>query len=89
MMECSTLIAALFFGMAAHYIFNLEYNPKARGVWLFLQEKVFQLSSDDKCGKHSPSCITHISGISCVHTKLNETLEMDYSEAAAAELEEL
>ena len=46
-------------------------------------------SLDDKCGKHSPSCITHISGISRVHTKLNETLEMDYSETAAAELEEV
>lgn len=35
-LECSTLIAALFFGMSAHYIFNLEYHSKVKGVWLFL-----------------------------------------------------
>ena len=73
MLECSTLSAALFFGMVAHYIFNLEYHSKVKGVWLFLQDKVFQLPSSDKGGKHSPSCIAHITGISRVHTKLCES----------------
>ena len=70
MLECCTLSAALFFGMVAHYIFNLEYHAKARGVWLFFQEKVFQLPSKEKGGKHSPSCIAHITGISRFHAKL-------------------
>ena len=30
MLECSTLIAVLFYYLAAHYIFNLSYHPKSK-----------------------------------------------------------
>ena len=87
MLECSTLIAALFFGMVAHYVFNLEYHSKVKGVWLFLQEKVFQLPTD-KNGKHSPSCIVHVTGISRVHAKMCESDAMECDEQIDQSLED-
>ena len=56
--------------MAAQYIFNLSYHPKAEDFWLFLQEKVFDLPSNDRgTMKLSPSTTT---GITHVFTTLKE-----------------
>ena len=65
MIECSNIAAAIFFCVAAHYIFNLTYNRKANDVWVFIQEKVLGLPS--KAGvRRSPSTISHFSGITRV-----------------------
>ena len=63
MLETSNLIAAVFYCVAAHYIYNLSYHKKAGDFWIFAQEKMLQLPS--KAGiKRSPSSVTHFSGIS-------------------------
>lgn len=70
MMETSTLISAIFFTIAAHYIFNLTYHRKSGDVWVFIQEKVLGLAS--KIGtKRSPSAISHFSGIQRVYDSTN------------------
>ncbi len=61
MMESSNLVAALFYLLCAHYIFNVQYHPKASDVLTFIQEKVLTLPS--KKGKRSPSVLSHVSGI--------------------------
>ena len=38
-METSTIVASVFFCIAAHYIFNLSYHTKTGDVWVFIQEK--------------------------------------------------
>ena len=72
MLETSTLTSSLFFCMSAYYIFNLAYHPKIKDLWEFFQVKVFDLPSEDKRVKCSPSAITHFSGISRYFKKLND-----------------
>ncbi len=69
MMETSTIMSAIFFCIAAHYIFNLSYHPKAGDVWVFIQEKVLGIPSKTGVKRH-PSSMTHFSGISRVFDKL-------------------
>ena len=58
MIESSNLMAAIFFTIAAHYIFNLSYHRKAGDLWLFIQEKILGLTS--KAGtKRNPSSSVH------------------------------
>ena len=44
LLECKSLERAIFIMLAAHYVFNIEYNPKVKDVFLFLEEKVFGFS---------------------------------------------
>ena len=69
MLECSTLIAALFYCMAAHYIFNLSYHPKSKEFWTFIQQKTFNLPSNEL--RLSPSAASHFTGISRLFESLN------------------
>jgi len=41
LIECGSFPAAVYMMFAAHYIFDIQYNPKVYDVLLFLQEKVF------------------------------------------------
>lgn len=61
-MESSNLVAVIFYLLSAHYIFNVQYHPKAKELLSFLQEKVLCLSSSKY--KRSPAIVSHISGIS-------------------------
>ena len=61
-MESSNLVAAGFYLLSAHYIFNVQYHPKAKELLSFLQEKVLCLSSSKY--KRSPAIVSHIGGIS-------------------------
>ena len=69
MLECSTLIAALFYCMAAHYIFNLSYHPKSKEFRTFSQQKTFNLSLNEL--RLSPSAASHFTGISRLFESLN------------------
>lgn len=60
-MESSSLVTAFFFLFCAHYIFNVQYHPKASEVMTFVQEKVLALPTMKY--KRSPSVLSHISGI--------------------------
>ena len=65
-LECSSLEAAIFFCIASHYFLNLQYHPKGKDLWLFIQEKVLQLPTKLKKGAKaylSPSSSAHFSGI--------------------------
>ena len=76
MMETSNIVSAVFLCIAAHYIFNLSYHRKTGDVWLFVQEKVLQLSS--KAGaKRNPSSTSHFSGIKRVYDSLKSTDGLD------------
>lgn len=61
MMESSNLVAALFFLFCAHYIFNVQYHPKASEVMTFVQEKVLAVPTTKY--KRAPSILSHVSGI--------------------------
>ena len=37
-MESSNLVAAVFYLLSAHYIFNVQYHPKAKELLTFLRE---------------------------------------------------
>lgn len=69
MMETSTIMAFVFFCLAAHYIFNLSYHPKSGDVWVFIQEKVLGIPSKAGLKRH-PSAHTHFSGISRMYESL-------------------
>ena len=61
-LESSNIFGAVFYWIAAHYIFNVQYHPKVSSVLLFLQEKVLSLPS--KSMRRTPTFMTHVSGIS-------------------------
>ena len=54
MTETSNLMAAIFFTIAAHYIFNLSYHRKAGDLWLFIQEKILGLASKAGTKRNPP-----------------------------------
>lgn len=56
-MESSNVTAAVFYLMAAHYVLNLGFHPKARDLFTFMQEKVLGLPSKKK--NESPVILTH------------------------------
>ena len=47
--ECKTILSALFQLLAVHYVFNLEYHPKANDIMLFLQQNIMGIK--DNCKK--------------------------------------
>lgn len=67
MMESSNLISAIFLCLAAHYIFNIQYHPKAKDVWEFIQENVLDISSKGNKKRNATSS-THFSGIILMHS---------------------
>ena len=62
LMQCSNAISAIFFLLAAHYIFNMAYHPKTNDILTFLQHKVAKLplQVDHKWGTVAG---THIVGM--------------------------
>ena len=78
-LECSSLESAIFLCVASHYFLNLEYHPKAKDVWLFIQEKVLQLTTKSRKGTKtylSPTTSAHFSGISRFFESMEETGEI-------------
>ena len=75
LMQCSNAISAIFFLLAAHYIFNMAYHPKTNDILTFLQHKVAKLplQVDHKWGTVAG---THIAGLDCQY-KSFITEEMD------------
>ena len=39
-LQCRSIDSALHLMIAAHFIFNMEYNPKVKDVLYFFQEKI-------------------------------------------------
>ena len=71
--ECSNLTKALFCLLAVHYVFDLTYHERVKDFFLFLQEKVMEISSEGYGGssgtkgskKKSASYLSTTSGIEC------------------------
>ena len=61
MLECSNIFATIFYLIAAHYMFNIEYHAKVNYPLLFLQENVLGLPS--KSIKHTPTALSHFTSI--------------------------
>lgn len=70
MMETTNIVSAVFFCLAAHYIFNLTYHRKSGDVWLFVQEKIFHLPSKASV-KRNASSVSHFSGIQRVYDSIH------------------
>ena len=43
LLQSSSLLAALFVLFAVHYVFNMEYYPKVKDFYLFLQNNLFNI----------------------------------------------
>ena len=43
-LECRSIDSALFLLIAAHFVFNIEYNSKVKDVLYYFQDKVLGLS---------------------------------------------
>ena len=70
MLESSNLVSAIFLCLAAHYIFNIQYHPKAKDVWEFVQENVLNISSKGSKKRNATSS-THFSGIIRMHGSIH------------------
>ena len=62
-LECNNPVTAVFNLMAAHYVFNLDYDPKAKNALTFIQEKVLTLPETPSRKPKSPTAIAHTAGI--------------------------
>ena len=76
MLETNNLVSAIFACVAAHYVFNLSYNPKAG---LFIQERICEIPSKG-CKRHA-STVSHFSGIARTYEEMfkdsnHETVDM-------------
>ena len=61
-LESSNLVCAMYFLLATHYIFNMDYSPKARDVLTFVQEKIASIPS--KSGRKWGALVgSHFQGI--------------------------
>ena len=68
MLESNNLVTAIFLGVVAHY---LEYHPKIRDFWLFLQGRVLNVPSKPGTKRH-PSSSSHFAGIGREYEKLSD-----------------
>ena len=63
LIECGNHPAAINSMLAAHYIFDIHYNPKVNDVQLFLQEEMFRLH--DPHAKKLSTFLSVVAGIDC------------------------
>ena len=67
--ECADLLKALFMLLAVHYVFDISYNERVKDFFLFLQEKVMNISdeaySSERSGKKSACYLSTTSAIEC------------------------
>ena len=62
LLQSSSLLAALFVLFAVHYVFNMEYYPKVKDFYLFLQNNLFNIKDS---ASHSTNYINITSSIEC------------------------
>ena len=62
LLQCSSLLAAVFILFAVHYVFNIEYCPKVKDFYLFFQNKLFDIK---EATSFSASYINVTSSIEC------------------------
>lgn len=67
---------AIFLCLAAHYVFNIEYHPKAKDVWEFIQENVLDISSKGNKKRNATSS-THFSGIKRMHSSFADAADFE------------
>ena len=77
LMECRCAAKALYCLLATHYVFDISYNPSAKDVLLFLQEKVTGIS--DPGFKKSAIYSNISSAIECFLPESEETMWRDHS----------
>lgn len=69
MLESKSLIAAIYYCIAVHYIYNLSYHPKSGDVWVYIQSQIFGLECKGNA-KKLPSSRCHFSGIARYHSSI-------------------
>lgn len=62
LLQCSSLLSAVFILFAVHYVFNVEYYSKVKDFYLFLQSKLFDIK---EATSFSASYINVTSSIEC------------------------
>ena len=71
MLESPSIVSAIFFCIAAHYVFNLSYHSKTSDIWLFIQERIMKIPSKTR-RTANPSSTAHGSGISRMYEEMNK-----------------
>lgn len=72
-MQTQNLVSAIFFVVAAHYIFNMNYHPKLKDLMTFLQVKMAGLK--DERHKWGAVVGTHVNGLSRQYALLDQELQ--------------
>ena len=76
-LETTEFETALFVLLGSHYVLNLSYHEKAVEFFLFVQEKIAKISSDDKKKKKSSVAVVHVSGLCREYNNLCKEFEDD------------
>jgi hypothetical protein len=58
--ECNSLIGAMFSLLATHYVFDLGYHPKAKDFFMFLEHLVDITNGTEKKSANFLSTVTGI-----------------------------
>lgn len=67
LLECRSLIHALYCLLAVHYVFNIKYHSRAEDFFLFLFEKVMGINEagNQRKKKKSASYLSATSAMEC------------------------
>ena len=65
-MKCDNIASAIYFLLASHYVFNMDYHTKIKDLMNFIASKVGTLTISEKF-KYSPNAGTHATGICRVY----------------------
>ena len=65
LLQCSSLLAALFALFAVHYVFNMEYYLKVKDFYIFLQNNMFNIKDPAGPASQSTNYINITSSIEC------------------------
>lgn len=84
MLESKSIIAAIYYCVAVHYICNLSYHSKSGDVWVFIQNHIFDLECKGNA-KKLPSSRSHFSGINRQYTALSRGESSDDSSDITAD----
>ena len=46
LLQCSNLVGAVYALFSIHYVFNIEYHPRVKDFYFFIQNKCFQIEDN-------------------------------------------
>ena len=67
-LTCCHLQSAIFALFAVHYVFDIEYHPKAKDFYLLVEEKMFGI----KGGGVTPRTVNYVNVVTSMETYLDQ-----------------